>query len=156
MLCSRKIFSSFLMSAGVLWLFQMVQKGLGGKMKQGRYRCRKTHWCLLETKPNISGLLQNLECELHFLQTRKKVSDILRKPKIQKKNLWVLWFCATQEPVWMGVKCFLCRYLGKTSQKTHGMVCCMVVCVWLTDRHVSAAASQRASVTGGLLPKITS
>lgn len=45
--------------------------------------------------------------------------------------------------------------LRKTGQRVGDTACCMVACVWLTDRHIATAASQGASITGGLLPKRT-
>jgi len=45
--------------------------------------------------------------------------------------------------------------LWKTGWDAGAMVCCMVTCVWLTDRHIATAASQGALGTGGLLPKRT-
>lgn len=124
------------MSAGVLWLFQMVQNGLGGRIKQGRYRCRHTQWYLLETKPNFSGLLRNLNnVDYIFSRQGKKMTALLRKPKMQREKMsgFVI-LCYIRACLDEG-QMYHVDIFEKQATKHHvgGIMCCMVVCLSHTN-----------------------
>lgn len=91
-----------------------------------------------------------------FSPDKEKSVGYIKKTQNTKEKVWFCNFVLHKNLSGWGSNVSYVGIFGKKARKHHtgGVVCCMVVCAWLTDRHISAAASQGASIIrGGLLPK---